>query len=45
MLAASDNPIVPLNTEAAAELQSELRDAMTRCTEAQERLLDLAGGD
>ena len=45
VLAASDNPIVPLNTEAAAELQSELRDAMTRYTEAQERLLDLAGGD
>ncbi|MEL6797640.1 MAG: hypothetical protein AAFO89_12565, partial [Planctomycetota bacterium] len=45
VLAASDNPIVPLDTDAAAELQAELRDAMTRYTEAQERLLDLAGGN
>ncbi len=45
VLAASDNPIVPVDTEAAAALQADLRDAMTRYTEAQRRLLELASGD
>ncbi|MEL6499580.1 MAG: hypothetical protein AAF937_07025 [Planctomycetota bacterium] len=44
VLSASSNPIVPLNADAAAELQAELRDAMTRYTEAQRRLLELTDG-
>ncbi|MEM7623511.1 MAG: hypothetical protein AAF235_09965, partial [Planctomycetota bacterium] len=45
VLSASSNPIVPLNEDAARQLQAELRDAMSRYTEAQQRLLKLTERD
>lgn len=42
VLASTDNALVPLDSEAAGELQAELRDAMDRYTEAQRRLMELA---
>lgn len=45
VLEASNNPMVPLDADAARALQAELRDAMSRYADAQRQLLELTDSE